>query len=107
MVLLPPFDLHVLGLPLAFILSQDQTLHCIKILILCEHKTMSSADPTRVNELFNSLFLRVVFSSLPSKEERATKALSFVFPSIQRTCVASHSKQRSDSIFESQVPASD
>ena len=24
------FDLHVLGLPLAFILSQDQTLHCKK-----------------------------------------------------------------------------
>ena len=24
-----PFDLHVLGLPLAFILSQDQTLRCI------------------------------------------------------------------------------
>ena len=23
-----PVDLHVLGLPLAFILSQDQTLHC-------------------------------------------------------------------------------
>src|SRR5690606_33519738 len=23
-----PFSLHVLGLPLAFILSQDQTLHC-------------------------------------------------------------------------------
>ena len=23
-----PYDLHVLGLPLAFILSQDQTLHC-------------------------------------------------------------------------------
>ena len=30
-VLLPalPLDLHVLSLPLAFILSQDQTLHCI------------------------------------------------------------------------------
>ena len=28
-----PFDLHVLSLPLAFILSQDQTLHCI---ISCE-----------------------------------------------------------------------
>ena len=26
-----PLDLHVLGLPLAFILSQDQTLHCRKI----------------------------------------------------------------------------
>ena len=28
-----PLDLHVLSLPLAFILSQDQTLHCIKCLV--------------------------------------------------------------------------
>ena len=28
LLLLLPFDLHVLSLPLAFILSQDQTLHC-------------------------------------------------------------------------------
>ena len=28
-----PLDLHVLSLPLAFILSQDQTLHCINIYI--------------------------------------------------------------------------
>ena len=27
-----PLDLHVLSLPLAFILSQDQTLHCIMFL---------------------------------------------------------------------------
>ncbi len=27
-LLLLPLDLHVLSLPLAFILSQDQTLHC-------------------------------------------------------------------------------
>ena len=26
---IPPFDLHVLGMPPAFILSQDQTLHCL------------------------------------------------------------------------------
>ena len=26
-----PLDLHVLSLPLAFILSQDQTLHCINL----------------------------------------------------------------------------
>ena len=26
--LMLPLDLHVLSLPLAFILSQDQTLHC-------------------------------------------------------------------------------
>ena len=29
-----PLDLHVLSLPLAFILSQDQTLHCIKCICL-------------------------------------------------------------------------
>ena len=28
---LMPLDLHVLSLPLAFILSQDQTLHCTSI----------------------------------------------------------------------------
>ena len=31
-----PLDLHVLSLPLAFILSQDQTLHCIKNNVLLE-----------------------------------------------------------------------
>ncbi len=30
-----PSDLHVLGLPLAFILSQDQTLHCIIVVLSC------------------------------------------------------------------------
>ena len=30
-----PFDLHVLSLPLAFILSQDQTLHC-KVCVLIQ-----------------------------------------------------------------------
>ena len=28
-IIMLPFDLHVLSLPLAFILSQDQTLHRI------------------------------------------------------------------------------
>ena len=28
LIVMLPRDLHVLGLPLAFILSQDQTLHC-------------------------------------------------------------------------------
>jgi hypothetical protein len=31
-----PLDLHVLGLPLALILSQDQTLHCKIILIVSD-----------------------------------------------------------------------
>ena len=29
-----PYDLHVLGLPLAFILSQDQTLRCNIVLLI-------------------------------------------------------------------------
>ena len=29
-----PLDLHVLGLSLAFILSQDQTLRCINLILL-------------------------------------------------------------------------
>ena len=28
-----PYDLHVLSIPLAFILSQDQTLRCVQILL--------------------------------------------------------------------------
>jgi hypothetical protein len=42
-----PFDLHVLSLPLAFILSQDQTLHCI---ISCE------IIPARASESMSLLF---------------------------------------------------
>ena len=57
MVLLPPFDLHVLGLPLAFILSQDQTLHCKKFLASAEAEPMSSADPTRIDELISCTLL--------------------------------------------------
>jgi hypothetical protein len=37
-----PFDLHVLGLPLAFILSQDQTLRCKIICILKSQLKLTS-----------------------------------------------------------------
>ena len=53
MLKLLPFDLHVLGLPLAFILSQDQTLHC-KLLY-----TLFELAPQRAQ--FFSLFLRLLF----------------------------------------------
>jgi hypothetical protein len=57
--LLPPFDLHVLGLPLAFILSQDQTLHCKIFLHLSEDRLMSSANLARIIDvrLSNSISL--------------------------------------------------
>ena len=41
---LPPFDLHVLGTPPAFILSQDQTLR-----IFFQHLSMSNFLPFQVS----------------------------------------------------------
>ncbi len=46
-----PLDLHVLGLPLAFILSQDQTLHrCIFVSL-----QRPKSDPGNQNGLFSCL----------------------------------------------------
>lgn len=39
-----PFDLHVLGLPLAFILSQDQTLHCSRLLTWSQFQKIKTVD---------------------------------------------------------------
>ena len=57
--LLLPFDLHVLSLPLAFILSQDQTLHSLFPELLKKSsfyiKTSYSfliLSSSRVNDLF-------------------------------------------------------
>ena len=44
-VLLRPFDLHVLSLPPAFVLSQDQTLKLDENLILTGHSRRSLAAP--------------------------------------------------------------
>ena len=79
--MLHPFDLHVLGLPLAFILSQDQTLHCIKILIPSEDETMSSADPTRLCK--NSVL--TCYASLAQLLKEASELTNLSFPVIQRT----------------------
>ena len=45
-----PLDLHVLGLPLAFILSQDQTLHCIYFFYLL------FSIPVRISSYFTQRF---------------------------------------------------
>ena len=47
-----PLDLHVLGLPLAFILSQDQTLHCI-----CYSLKLDSGRPSLPARVI-SLYIR-------------------------------------------------
>src|SRR5271165_2471091 len=49
-VLLRPFDLHVLSLPPAFVLSQDQTLKFDENLILTGHSRRSLAAPPSFDE---------------------------------------------------------
>jgi hypothetical protein len=58
-----PFDLHVLSLPLAFILSQDQTLRCKEILIpsYCNHHISMTITITQKLLLF---FSSVFFDNL-------------------------------------------
>ena len=56
--LMLPLDLHVLSLPLAFILSQDQTLHCIIsyiILSLSLTLIILSKELTLLDKLFFSV----------------------------------------------------
>ena len=74
-----PLDLHVLSLPLAFILSQDQTLHCIifyvsslilTLLILSKELTLldklffSVLASCTVISLFNELVDRFISNGL-------------------------------------------
>ena len=55
-----PLDLHVLSLPLAFILSQDQTLHCIIFIFLSLFLTL--IIPTKELTLLDKLFFSVLAS---------------------------------------------
>ena len=58
-----PLDLHVLGLPLAFILSQDQTLHCISLNVC---PTPGNPSPPHQNGSFlnSTLSLQYVYELL-------------------------------------------
>ena len=78
--LLPlPLDLHVLSLPLAFILSQDQTLHCIFLIFL-------------------SLTRTFIFSPASLSENRLKKlTLSFILFLVLASCTPSNFRWRSSS----------
>ena len=77
-----PLDLHVLGLPLAFILSQDQTLHC---------KNCSSFLP---------LTLRV---PSPSPKERAPDTRYLLFQPFQ--CSLAHAPLGTNPVFRAKADA--
>ena len=81
-----PLDLHVLSLPLAFILSQDQTLHCIFFIMLSLFLTLlvSLKKLTLVctcflvlsfslfNELFNDPLGRIKSRSFQKRDCKGT-----------------------------------
>ncbi len=85
-----PLDLHVLSLPLAFILSQDQTLHCI-FLIFPARPRISSINSKRITlrSDFNRvkigtclyLFIPSFQSSSPLFPKRDCKGTHFFFSS--------------------------
>ena len=66
-----PLDLHVLSLPLAFILSQDQTLHCkrfdLTIIISLEIKTSDIICLLRLYLTNKYCYLLVLLLSIFSK----------------------------------------
>ena len=74
-----PFDLHVLGLPLAFILSQDQTLHCI-IVVLYLFPVLGLRYDSLVPYSRNGPASRLTVSDLcwPQAFKELSKLLSFV-----------------------------
>ena len=52
-----PLDLHVLGLPLAFILSQDQTLHCKNLFLKSLYKNQSRELNSKIlTSYFDEIF---------------------------------------------------
>jgi hypothetical protein len=63
------FDLHVLGTPPAFVLSQDQTLHCmsltwyLNILLNCDKCVLIACPPTndqlKIVLTFGLLYLQI------------------------------------------------
>ena len=91
-VLLPhvlPLDLHVLGLSLAFILSQDQTLRCI----ICCYERNLSFQPARHYLLLTLsipkcwLFFFDLLFSYPVIFLTGTNCSSFKIPSSRRAIV--------------------
>src|SRR5690606_15370476 len=79
-ILLPdlPFDLHVLGLPLAFILSQDQTLHCNNPSAPYGTRSTYSPPHFRVIERQSNVCLSLTRIRIPFKELQKRIATSLV-----------------------------
>ena len=92
-VLLPPLplDLHVLSLPLAFILSQDQTLHCkwivriwlnsLKFLttyVVNEPPSLKALAVNGKSGVFNLLYFSLSHPGLGDENDHYPKVVSYL-----------------------------
>ena len=71
-----PLDLHVLGLSLAFILSQDQTLRCCYIVLfsfLCPSPRASAPQAAGRNGADPGPFIRLRFLLHPFRSRRGLR----------------------------------
>ena len=79
-----PLDLHVLGLPLAFILSQDQTLHCKKnnfSSVPTDFFSFRFASRRRNQELTNCTTLQIIIKLFTVIQRTETRRFIFLFQS--------------------------
>ena len=75
-----PFGLHVLGLPLAFILSQDQTLHSITPTF---NIAAESGNPSIASQLSQKSLCHLT----PGLHRFLSRLHLAMFPSLESTCV--------------------
>ena len=77
-----PLDLHVLGLPLAFILSQDQTLHCKKnnfSSVPTDFFSFRFASRRRNQELTNCTTLQIIIKLFTVIQRTETRRFISLF----------------------------
>ena len=104
-----PLDLHVLSLPLAFILSQDQTLHGIYLPVpRAAPKTpggLPPEAPARTRALFPVLGRRALEASAPARRPAASPLSSTNFPPGRRRLPPPASPDRAAKVRPFLVPA--
>ena len=76
-----PYDLHVLGLPLAFILSQDQTLRCNIVFQFCFSLNLGFRLPAhRCADVFLTRFLLLASTPDACAGLRLSKNFTLPYP---------------------------
>ena len=104
--IIAPFDLHVLGPPLAFILSQDQTLHSNILKIPKNLNNHYLFDP--INSLLDvSIFMCCItynkkFPSLLSRNVNEQYSFSIILFSIYKVLISTSPYQSYNQFFSLQ-----